>query len=376
MLNWSIYTNYIELGLFIAFCFFAAIQLFYYLRFYLPVLFFKDIEPSETGAISVIICARNEARNLEQNLKYILEQNYPNFEVIVVNDCSTDSTDDVLGDYLKKYNNLRTTSIPLDRKFSHGKKLALTIGVKSAKHNQLVFTDADCRPDSTNWLKLMSQGFTNKEIVLSYGGFVREKTLLNNYIRYDALSIALTYLGFALAKTPYMGVGRNLAYKKDLFFKNKGFASNYGILSGDDDLFINEVANRTNTTIVINKDAFTRSTSQKTWSNFFNQKIRHLSSAGCYKSTHLFMLGIEPVSRAWFYVLLILLLSLKIHWIPVVSIAGLRTITQLFIYSKAGKRFGEKNIWMTYIIFDLYSLFFNFVTYCTLSIRRKYIRWK
>ncbi len=364
------------MGLFVAFVFFTIIQLFYYYRYYLPVLFYKNNESSELLPLSVIICARNEAYSLEKNLKFVLDQDYPEFEVIVVNDCSTDNTDEILGEYLAKYNNLRITNIPLDRKFSHGKKLALTVGIKSAIHEKLVFTDADCRPETESWLKSISKGFKGKDIVLGYGGYSRKKTLVNNYIRYDSLTIALTYLGFALAKKPYMGVGRNLAYTKGLFFKNKGFASNYGILSGDDDLFINEVADKNNTAIVIDKDSFTRSEPEKTWGSFYKQKLRHISTAGNYKKKHIFRLALEPLSRAWFYALLIVLLWLQIYWIAVVSLAGVRMLTQFIVYEKAGRKFGEKNLWLTYIIFDMYSLFFMFVTYLTLSFRRRYIRWK
>lgn len=376
MFSWTDYINNIELGLFVAFALFAAIQLFYYFRYYVPVLFYKDKTTKEKSPLSVVICARNEAFNLERNLKFVLEQDYQDFEVIVVNDCSTDNTDEVLGEYLSKYNNLRITNIPLDRKFSHGKKLALTVGIKSAIHEKVVFTDADCKPETKDWLTCISNGFEGKDIVLAYGGYKRKKSLLNNYIRFDTLTIALTYLGFALAKKPYMGVGRNLAYKKELFFKNKGFASNYGLLSGDDDLFINEVSNKENTAIVIDKRSFTRSEPETSWGAFFKQKIRHLSTAGNYKKSNIFRLTLEPLSRAWFYTLLIVLLWLQINWIAVVSIAGFRTLVQFFVFEKAGRKFGEKNMWLSYIIFDVYSLFFIFVTYLTLALRRRYIQWK
>lgn len=376
MFSWTEYINNIELGLFIAFAAFAAIQLFYYFRYYLPVLFYQGKTVDEKSPLSIVICARNEAFNLEKNLTFVLEQDYPDFEVIIVNDCSTDNTDEVLGEYLTKYNNLRITNIPLDRKFSHGKKLALTVGIKSAIHEKVVFTDADCKPETKDWLTSINNGFGGKDIVLAYGGYERKKSLLNNYIRFDTLTIALTYLGFALAKKPYMGVGRNLAYTKKLFFKNKGFASNYGILSGDDDLFINEVSNKENTSIVIDKSSFTRSEPEKSWGAFFKQKIRHLSTARNYKKSNIFRLTLEPLSRAWFYTLLIVLLWLQINWIAVVSIAGFRTLAQFLVYEKAGRKFGEKNLWLSYIIFDVYSLFFIFVTYLTLSLRRRYIQWK
>lgn len=376
MYNWAKLLEQLELILFIVFCLFYLIQIVYYLKVYLPVIYFKSPVVSKTEPLSVIICARNEAENLEKNLPFILEQKYPEFEVIVVNDCSTDDSDEILGLYLKKYKNLRTTNLPSGQKFSHGKKLALTVGIKAAKYENLVFTDADCKPETENWLQGMQCGFANHEIVLGYGGYKRKKSFLNNYIRYDTLSIALQYLGFAIARNPYMGVGRNLAYKKELFFKNKGFANHYGLLSGDDDLFINEVSTPKNTTLVIGKESFTRSESKNTLKEFLEQKMRHLTTATKYKKSHVFLLGLEPLSRIWFYALLIVLLTMPGFIIPVISMAAARFFIQLFIYIKAGIKFDEKNIWFSFIIFDIISLFFNFIAYLTLSIRGRKIRWK
>jgi biofilm PGA synthesis N-glycosyltransferase PgaC len=374
--NLTKYLEQIELIIFIIFCFFYLVQLVYYLKVYLPVLWFKSPESGKNEPLSVIICARNEAENLEKYLPSVLEQKYPEFEVIVVNDCSTDDTDEVLGTFLKKYKNLRTTNLPAGQKFSHGKKLALTVGIKAAKYENLVFTDADCHPESENWLMSMHCGFTEHDIVLGYGGYKRKKSFLNNYIRYDTLTIALQYLGFAIAHNPYMGVGRNLAYKKELFFKNKGFANHYGLLSGDDDLFINEISTPRNTTLVINKDSFTRSDAKKTIKEFLEQKMRHLTTATKYRKLDVFLLGLEPLSRVWYYAFLIILLTMPGFLIAVIAMAGARFLIQLFIYIKAGIKFDEKNIWFSFIIFDLISLFFNFIAYLTLSIRGRKIRWK
>lgn len=377
MFNREIDIGYIELAIFIGFALFFLIQLFYYLRIFFPVVTNKKVlEEGNSLPLSVIICARNEADNLKNNLKYVLEQNYDDYEVIVVNDCSTDHTDEVLGEYVKKYKNLRITTIPLDRKFSHGKKLAVTVGVKSAKHENLIFTDADCKPITKNWLKHMSSGFFKHDVVLGYGRYGKEKSLLNNYIRYETMTIALNYIGFALAGIPYMGVGRNLGYTKSLFFKNKGFASNYGILSGDDDLFVNEVANKENTIVVVHPESYTESVPKKSWKGYFKQKIRHLSTASKYKGKHVFMLGLEPVSRAWYYFLLILTLLIAKFLVVGIVIASIRVVLQMVLYFAAGKKFNEKNLWLSCIIFDVISLFYNFIAYFTLSIRSRKIKWK
>jgi poly-beta-1,6-N-acetyl-D-glucosamine synthase len=374
--NWAELIGQIEIILFVVFCIFYLIQIVYYLKVYFPVLFYKSPKGGKTEPLSVIICARNEAENLEKNLPSIFDQDYPDFEVIVVNDCSTDDTDEVLGMYLKKYKNLKITNLPAGQKFSHGKKLALTVGIKAATHENLVFTDADCIPESKNWLRNIQCGFTKHDIVLAYGGYKREKSFLNNYIRFDTLTIALQYIGFAIAHSPYMGVGRNLAYKKELFFKNKGFANHYGILSGDDDLFINEVSTSKNTSIVLEKESFTRSDSKKTLKSFFEQKMRHFSTSNKYRKKHIFLLGLEPLSRIWYYTLLIVLLTMPVFFNVVIFMASIRFLIQLFIYIKAGSKFEEKNIWFSFIIFDLISLFFNFSAYLTLSIRGRKIRWK
>ncbi len=377
MFNWEIKVGYIEWAIFIALAVFFIIQLYYYLGIYFRAVIEKKLVKKQYDIpLSVIICARNEADNLNNNLKHVLEQDYNEYEVIVVNDCSTDHTDEVLGEHVKKYKQLRITTIPLDRKFSHGKKLAVTVGVKSAKYDNLIFTDADCKPVSKKWLRNMSVGFINKDVVLGYGGYEREKTLLNNYIRYETLSVALSYFGFARIGKPYMGVGRNLGYKKPLFFKNKGFAKNYGLLSGDDDLFVNEVATKGNTDVVITPDSFTVSVPKRGWGAYFKQKIRHLSTSGKYKSKHVFMLGLEPVSRAWFYFLLILMLFSPKFFMYALVIALFRATLQVILYFIASKRFGEKNLWLTCIIFDVISLFYNFVAYFALSIRSRKIKWK
>ena len=191
--------------------------------------------------VSVIICAKNEEANLRENLPLIMEQDYPEFEVLVVNDASTDGTEELLRDMKLRYPHLNTTSIVENVHIRQGKKLALTIGIKGATYDWVVLTDADCKPAGRKWLHTMQSNFSRDcHIVLGIGKYDRKKGLLNILIRFDTLYTALQYTGFAMAGHPYMGVGRNLAYRKSLFFNNKGFASHYELESGDDDLFIND----------------------------------------------------------------------------------------------------------------------------------------
>jgi len=355
------------------------IQLIYYLCIFIRVPLFKNNKTDQGNKepVSVIICAKNEAENLIHHLPLILEQDYPDYEVIVVNDCSDDDTQEILENLQEKYNHLRVTQIKHDEKFTHGKKLALTIGIKAAKNEWLLLTDADCKPEGKYWLSTMQRSFNkDNQIVLGYGGYNAEKGFLNKMIRFDSFFIALQYLSFALIKVPYMGVGRNLAYRKSLFMGNKGFASHAHIHSGDDDLFINEVATSKNTRAEFSLEAHTRSIPKKSFNLWAFQKKRHLSTGTTYKFKHKFLLGLEMTSRAFFYIALILVVIDPAIWILGLSAFLLRLIIQLSIFNGAMKKLNEKKLLLLSIIFDFILPLTNVFLYFSNFVTAKQHRWK
>ncbi len=338
------------------------VQLFYYLGIYLKVAINKKPKSytfAEKVPVSVIICARDEQENLEKFLPQILEQDYPNFEVIVVNDCSSDDSQYVLDRLIAKYPKLRVTTIKEDEKFSHSKKLALTVGIKAAKNEWLILTDADCKPEGKDWISSIAVNFAgDTEVVLGYGGFFSEKGFLNKLIRFDGLFIAMQYLGFALAGMPYMGVGRNLAYKKDAFFRNKGFASHAHIYSGDDDLFINEVANKSNTKVELERTSFTRTLAKGTYKKWEYQKRRHITTAHKYKlSTKIILIG-EVLSRIIFYGTSIALIAILYYPWVIAGTILVRWIIQMSIIKGVMNRLSERKLLLLSPLYDFYSLFF------------------
>ena len=357
--------------------FFGA-QFLFYIFFYFPFLFRKKGEIFQgKNPVSVIICAKNEEENLKKNLPLILNQKYPEFEIIVVNDGSSDNTEEYLGQLKEKYNRLKFTTIMEDKKFNHGKKLALTVGIKAAKFEHLILTDADCYPASEKWIEKIQENFSNdKHIILGYGKYEAQKGLLNKIIRYDTINIALQYFGFANIGIPYMGVGRNLAYKKSLFFQNKGFASHSHILSGDDDLFVNEVANKKNTAIETSAESQTISIPEKSWKSWSKQKKRHLTTGKHYKLIHKFLLTFEPFTRISFYVFVILLLIMGIQVELLLSILVIKILMLLVATKLTMKRLDEKGIWLYCVIFDvllpLINAYFLFSNY----LLRKNNKWK
>jgi cellulose synthase/poly-beta-1,6-N-acetylglucosamine synthase-like glycosyltransferase len=293
-----------------------------------------------------------------------MNQNYPDYEVIVVNDGSTDGTDELLKILKIQYPKLYVTTIPSTGKFTHSKKLAVSIGLKAAKNDWVLLIDADCKTVSENWITLMQEKFSEQtDFVLGYGGYIISKGFLNKIIRFDTLFIALQYFTFAMAKVPYMGVGRNLAYRKDLFFKNKGFSRHLHLASGDDDLFVNDNANSKNVQINLNPESFTLSVAENNFKSWFYQKKRHLTTARYYRFKHKLLLGFELLSR------LVLFLSfvagMFFYNIFLILIVGflIRYLVQLIILYFASVKFREKGLFYLGIIFDFVIPIINFMVH-------------
>lgn len=344
----------------------TAIQLFFHWNYFARLAFFKEktaLSADNLPAVSVIICARNEYNNLVENLPVILEQDYPDFEVIVVNDFSQDDSYFLLKSYESKYPHFKVIHLRENVNFFKGKKLALAVGIKSAKNDIILLTDADCKPSGPEWIKCMSREFTErKEIVLGYGGYNETPGFMNQLIRFDTMTIAMQYMGMALAGRPYMGVGRNLAYRKSLFFKTGGFTSHYQIKSGDDDLFVNQAATGKNTAIALNTDCMTFSAPEKSFGSWFQQKKRHLSTGKFYKFSDKFLLGLHAVSGVLFYLSLLLsLFTAPFLNAALVALAffTLRTASLVLLYYKAGIKLKETKLFLYSPIFDVIFLFLN-----------------
>ncbi|MCW3115702.1 MAG: glycosyltransferase [Segetibacter sp.] len=349
--------NYWRELVFGAFCLVIIIQLIYYTGIFSRLAFYKPTPKlqSQQQPVSVIVCARDEADNIVKNLPGVLVQSYPTSnEVILVNDNSTDDTKYLIEELKKTFKNLVPIALTQEAMMISGKKFPLSMGIKSAKYETLLLTDADCVPASENWITLMQDGYNPEtEIVLGYGAYTKTDTLLNKIIRFETFHSALQYLSYALSGIPYMGVGRNLSYKKQLFFKNKGFSSINFIPGGDDDLFINKVATKTNTAIVIDHEAHTLSEAKKTWEDWFSQKTRHYSTAKYYQSKHKWLLGLYSATQFLVYPLFIIA-AIFFNWWIALSVFAVRLIVQGFIYFKTMKKLNESDLFPLFLLFELW----------------------
>jgi poly-beta-1,6-N-acetyl-D-glucosamine synthase len=256
--------------------------------------------PNTLPSVSVVICAKNEEKNLRANLDRILTQSYHSFEVLLIDDHSTDKTYEVLLEFQKKYSYLRIIK-NLYIKKTNGKKAALSLGIQSAQHEIVLLTDADCAPESSFWIQKSIEALGEKDILLGYGPYEKEDNWLNRFVRFETVTAATQYFSYALIGLPYMGVGRNLCYRKKIFTEVGGFAKHEKIASGDDDLFVNAVANGKNTAICIENEQFMHSEPKKTWQSFFRQKMRHLTTGKHYRWQHQILLSIFAATQSWHY---------------------------------------------------------------------------
>ncbi|MEE1070205.1 MAG: glycosyltransferase [Paludibacteraceae bacterium] len=347
----------------------------------------------ELPGVSVLVCAHNEAYNLSAYLYALLSQDYPKYEVIVVDDGSEDKTREVIESYMVQDKRLRITFVPKEARVRSTKKLALTLAAKAAQYDYLLLTDADCTPESTHWISEMMRGFMSctkddvqctKEIVLGFGAYFYEKGFVNRLVRYDTLFNGLHYLSAAAHGHPYMGVGRNLAYKKELFFKTGGFKKMMNNRAGDDDLFVNHVANRKNTAVVSSRASITWSPAKTTMRDWWQQKRRHLSVSHDYRLGTKIRLASEPMSRGLFYLAVIALLvafacqpivgsPLSILAAMALGLFLLRWIVQTIIINLSAKRMGLHGFNM-FTILGM-DIFLPLVSLYMLCVPKKQVKW-
>jgi cellulose synthase/poly-beta-1,6-N-acetylglucosamine synthase-like glycosyltransferase len=354
-----------------------TLQLIYFWAIFGRFAFYKKRGTERLNLpVSVVICAKNEFHNLKKNLPLFLDQDYPKYEVVVVNDASDDETIFLLEDLEREYEHIKIVNLSQDLNFFSGKKFPLALGIKSATYEHLLLTDADCSPAGRNWIERMARNFSDqKEIVLGYGKQETEKGFLNKIIRYETAFTAIQYFSFAISGMPYMGVGRNLAYKKSLFIKNKGFISHYNVASGDDDLFINQVAGKSNTTVEFHSDSFTVSAAKSTFREWWIQKKRHLSTGNYYKLRDKLLLGTYSLSFFIVILLLVYLLSVKIQVWLVLGVFFTRMLSQLIIFKKSFVKLNEKKLLLLSPIIEVILFLLYPVIYFSNLISRQN-RWK
>jgi glycosyltransferase involved in cell wall biosynthesis len=370
MIDFS-FTEWIVTGCLLLF--FTVQVLFYILLYRLPYVYEKKRKEKPVSddifpPVSIIIVSKNDGDELERNLPFILEQDYPNFEVIVVNSRSTDETDIVLKATELKYNNFYHTYVPKSSETVHERKLALTLGIKAAKNDILLFTEAYCRPCSSQWIKEFASVFNSgKEVVLGYCKLVVDKkAAFRGFIRYDNLIHYLKFLSMTIAHKPFMGIGWNMAYRKELFVNQKGFSPILNVSEGEDNLFINTIANEKNTGVVISPESMTETSIVNRLSVWRAMKSKYLHTRQFYKNSSWRILSWETFSKYAFYAALTCAIMLGVVYSNYILL-GFATLLfiirfgiQLSVVNKNARLFDAGRFYFSLPFLDFWQPISNF----------------
>lgn len=327
--------------------------------------------------VSVVISAKNELENLKRLIPLLLKQQFDVFEIILVDDKSTDETYDFAIDLDQQEAKVKLVRIDSTPDHINNKKYALTLGISAAKYDHILLTDADCFPESDFWIKEMSLGFTSdeKKFVIGYSQYIKAKGVLNTFIKYETMLTALQYYGIGLLGNPYMGVGRNMAYRKSLFLANNGFGKFQEVVGGDDDLLINRYAKRKNTNFVLSREATNYSIPKTKLSEFVLQKTRHLSVGKHYRGTDKLVLGFLSMSKIIFWISFIAAIMSVFQTYFVLSGFFLVMVSLLTALLVLKKKTGDKSsIWMLPFL-DILFIFY-YISMALKVLFTKKVRWK
>jgi len=350
----------------------CVIQLAYYWIFFSRLAFYRIKKVSdEKPAVSIVLTANNQYAYLYKYLPVLLDQDYPDFEVLVVNDNSDDGTEDLLKELSRQFDNLKSIALRQSLNWFKGRKFPLSLGIKSARNDIIVLIDAACRPESKNWISEITTAYQNKvEIVLGYTTF-ETPSFINRFLRFTAFYDALVYLSLALSGIPFKGIGKNLSYKRELFYRHKGFSSHYTISAGDDEIFVNKTANSKNTAICISKDSIVKSTTKVSFFKWLQHEKSRLNIRKYFKTGHRFLISLFSASTFLFYGLFIYLLVAGVPWFIPVSVFGLRLISQVIIFGLVQKKLSEKKLLLFSPLFEIVIVAIDFIIWLVLLFAKR-----
>ncbi|AMQ58122.1 glycosyltransferase [Algoriphagus sanaruensis] len=333
--------------------------------------------------VTVLIAAHNEYKNLKNLIPKLFEQDYPKFDVMIINDRSTDRTKRLLEEMMAIYPKLRSVTVKYTPNHVTSKKFALTLGIKVAKNDVILLTDADCIPNSDQWIRKMTAPVREegKTFAIGFSGYQKESGMLNRWIQFETILTALFYFSFGLWKAPFMGIGRNLSYRKSFFMDVKAFKGIWHLEGGDDDLFVNQYATGSNTAMVIDPSAMTLSIPKSNWSDYLIQKKRHLHAGKFYRGEDKRKIGIFSLSHALFWLGgfgLLVYFGIIQSWEQFSVVFGiilLRSLLMWRVFASASKKIqgssNQLNTWINDLIYLGYFWILGTVSY-----QAKDIKWK
>ncbi|HZK06854.1 MAG TPA: glycosyltransferase [Bacteroidales bacterium] len=350
----------------------TMVQLIYFWLVFVRLAFYKKtFEVADETPVSIVIMANNQYRDVNENLAAFLEQVHRRYEVVLVVDNSEDGTMELMDEFTAKYPHLRIVELTQSLNWFSGRKFPLSLGIKSAYSDLILLTDINCCPANEQWISEMTAAMQpGREIVLGYASW-RTTSRINKWLRFTAFYDALLYLSMALSGIPFKGIGRNLSYTRELFYRNKGFSAHYTINAGDDELFVNKTATRKNVSVQISAGSRIDQVRPYSFRRWLISEKKRLGMRHYFKTGHRVLIETYTLSLFLFYTLLAALLLLKAPWISVAAIFALRFISQLILFGLIQKRLHEKNLLLLTPFFELFLLLIGFFIRLRLLFSRK-----
>ncbi len=358
--------------------------LLYYLVFYGRFAFRKEKSVGESAdfpPISIVITARDEAHHLIQSLPLLLTQDYPKFEVVLVNDKSRDETPQIVLEYKSRFPNLHYVDLATSISNLAGKKFPLANGIQAAKYDLLVFTDASCAPASPYWLQnVASKMIRKKKVVLGHTTFESCKGFMNKWLHYDALQTSIQAFSYNIAGMPVMANGYNLAYDGSLFFANREvFVAQARMPFGEDSIFISQVAKPDTVAVAASPDSVVVQP-RISFSKWFQQKKYDLVCRGFYTFAPRFWMKLFNWLSFLFYVAVAFAAVVAVWqqaWLYLGIAAllfALKVGMQYLTFAKSSKKLNEREAIPLLFLFDF--LFTLLQPWICLASKFEKSKWK
>lgn len=339
----------------------------------------RNQDPEE--GVTILVTAKNKFQHLKVLIPKLFEQNYPKFDVMIVNDQSTDRTKRLLEELMIRYPKLRSVTVKYTPKHCTAKKFALTLGIKVAKNDVILLTDADCLPNSDQWIRKMTAPVREegKTFALGFSGYSQKPSVLNKWVQFELILKALFYLSFGLWKSPFMGTGKNLCYRKSFFLAAKGFRGFWNVEGGDDSLFVNIHATGSNAKVVIDAEAITRSAPKETWKDYLKHEKSLLKAQRFFRVGDKSKVSLYGISHSLYWIGgigLLIYFGIVSQWEDfsvVLGIVGFRSILLILIFRAASKKlqhnFPKMNVLLNDLLYLAYFWVLGSVSYQAKSIK-------
>lgn len=320
--------------------------------------------------VTIILCAKNESTHLKENLPTWLSQKNIDFSLLIVDDGSMDDTAAIIEQY--HHPKLKYLYISPEEKKGEGKKYALQRGIAEAETDWILLADADCLPINNFWARNMMSFASGYDVILGISPYKHHSSgLLTYLIDLETFFTAMQYTAWASADIPYMGVGRNMAYKKQLtkFIDTERY---YSTASGDDDIFIQHTRNKAKFISNTNSDSRTYSYAPSNFKSWTRQKTRHYSTGFQYSLIHKLGLGLFIFTKIIIHSIGIYLILILSKYLSLYIIYLIVNIISLHFINKKIKM----PVQMKYLLGTDFLLSYLYIYFGINSFYSKSIQWK